>query len=39
MASALVLPGPGDPFGKLVLLVHEMTPQWLEMLCRPTLSG
>lgn len=39
MASALVLPDPGDPFGKLVLLAHEMVPQWLDMFCRPTLSG
>lgn len=39
MASALVPPGPGDPLGKLVLWVHEMVPQWLEMFRRPTLSG
>lgn len=39
MACTLVVPGPGDPFGKLVLLVHEMGPQWLEILDRPPLSG
>lgn len=38
MVSALALPGPGDPFVKLVLLVHEMIPQWLEILYRPTLN-
>lgn len=31
--------GPRDPFGKLVLLVHEMVPQWLEILYRSTLNG
>lgn len=31
--------GPRDPFGKLVLLVHEMVPQWLEILYRSTLYG
>lgn len=39
MASVLVLLGPGDPFGKLVLLVLEIVPQWLEILYRPTLNG
>ena len=39
MVSALGLLGPGDPFGKLVLLVHEMVPQWLEILYRSTLNG
>lgn len=39
MAGALVLLGPGDPFGKLVLLAHEMVPQWLEILYRPTVNG
>lgn len=37
--GTFVSPDSGDSFGKLVLLVHEMIPQWLEILYRPTLNG
>lgn len=32
-------PDSGDSCGKLVLVVHEVIPQWLEILYRPTLNG